>query len=61
MVSVIIRHPKTDHEVGIELRDFRTRKLAQDKNGKPISYEAAGYRVVSHMDGSPVEQPKAST
>lgn len=59
MALVIIRHPKTDHEVGIEHSDFRRRKLAQDKDGNPISYEEAGYRIVSHMDGSPYEQPKS--
>lgn len=61
MAQVIIRHPKTDHEVGIELRDFKHRKLAQDKDGNPVSYEEAGYRIVSHADGSPYEQPKASS
>lgn len=59
MASVIIRHPKTGHEVGVELRDFRTRKLAQDKDGEPQTYEEAGYRIVSMMDGSPYEQPKS--
>ena len=61
MAEVIIRHPKTGHEVGIELSDFRRRKLAQDKDGNPVSYEEAGYRVASYMDGSPYEQPAPKT
>jgi hypothetical protein len=59
--KVIVRHPKTDHEVGIELSDFHHRKLAHDKDGQPASYEEAGYRIVSLMDGSPYQQPKAHT
>jgi len=59
MPLVIIRHPKTGQEFGIESGDFKRRKLAQDKDGNQISYEEAGYRIVSHMDGSPFEQPKA--
>jgi hypothetical protein len=57
MPKIIIRHPRTGHEVGIEAADFRRRKLAQDKNGKPVTYEEAGYRIVSQMDGSPYQQP----
>lgn len=59
MASVIIRHPRTQHEVGIELRDFRTRKLIKDKDGNNTTYEAAGYRIVSLADGSPYQQPKS--
>lgn len=57
MAQIIIRHPKTGHEIGIESGDFKRRKLGEGKDGKPVSYEDAGYRVVSHMDGSPFEQP----
>jgi hypothetical protein len=59
MARVIIRHPRTEHEVGIESGDFRRRKLAQDKDGNPISYEEAGYRIVSYADGQPYQQPAA--
>ena len=59
MASVIIRHPKTGHEVGVELADFHHRKLTKDKDGEPVSYEEAGYKVVSYMDGSEYKAPKA--
>ena len=61
MTQVIIRHPRTDHEVGIDSADFKRRKLAADKDGNPVTYEEAGYRIVSLADGSPYEQPKASS
>ncbi len=57
MASVIIRHPRTGHEVGIESGDFKRRKLIKDKDGEDSTYEAAGYRIVSYADGSPYEQP----
>lgn len=43
MPQVIIRHPKTGAEYGIQLADFRRRE--------------AGFRIVSLADGSPYEQP----
>jgi len=61
MPEVIIRHPKTGHEVGIELRDFKHRKLVKDKDGNDVSYEDAGYRVISYGDGSHYEPPKSSS
>ena len=61
MPKVIIRNPRTDHEVGIDSADFKRRKLAQDKDGNPVTYEEAGYRIISLADGSPYEQPKASS
>ncbi len=57
MARVIIRHPKTGHEVGIDSADFRRRKLVKDKAGNDVTYEEAGYRIVSHMDGTPYQQP----
>lgn len=58
MKRVIIRHPRTGHEYAILPQDFRRRKLAQDKDGKPATYEEVGYRIVSYVSGEPYVQPR---
>lgn len=57
MPQVVIRH-KDGREYGIDSADFKRRKLATDpKTGEPITYEAAGFEIVAHADGSPYEPP----
>jgi hypothetical protein len=57
-VEVIVRHPKTDAEYGIDSADFRRGKHAVDpKTGELVTYEEAGYRIVSQMDGQPYHAP----
>lgn len=55
---VVIRHPRTGQEFAILPRDFRTRRLAVDKDGQPQSYADAGYQILRYEDGQPYQPPK---
>lgn len=58
MPEIIIRHPKTEAEYGIQSGDFRRGKHYRDpKTGELQTFEAAGFEIVSYMDGSPYEAP----
>jgi len=57
VAEVIIRHPKTGQEYGIQLADFRRRKAFAEDDGTVKTYEEAGFRIVSYADGSPYEPP----
>jgi hypothetical protein len=58
MPEVIIRNDKTGAEYGIQSGDFRRGKhYRNDKTGEMQTFEDAGFKIVSHMDGSPYEAP----
>jgi hypothetical protein len=57
MPEVIIRHPKTGQEYGIDSADFRRGKHFQKLDGTRVTYEEAGFRIVSQADGSPYTGP----
>lgn len=57
MPQVIIRHPKSGREYGIDSADFRRRKAFADDDGSIKSYADAGFRIVSLADGSPYTGP----
>jgi hypothetical protein len=56
-MQVIIRNPKTEVEYEIDSADFRRGKHFQKLDGTRVTYEEAGFRIVSLADGSPYEQP----
>lgn len=60
MPEVIIRHPKTGREYGIQSADFKRRKAFAEPDGSLKTYEEAGFRIVSLADGQPYEQPKSA-
>lgn len=59
MPEVIIRHPRTGEEYGIQSGDFRRGKHYRNAKGESQTYEEAGFRIVSLADGQPYEQPRA--
>jgi hypothetical protein len=54
---VIIRHPKTEREYAILPADFRRRRAFAEPDGSVVTYEQAGFRIVSYEDGSPYQPP----
>lgn len=58
MPQVIIRHPKTGAEYGIQLADFRRRKTFAEDDGTVKTYADAGFRIISLADGSPYTAPE---
>ena len=57
--NVIIRHPKTGQECGVSRADFKRRKLFLDpKDSTMKTYEAAGFEIVSNIDGSEIDEPE---
>lgn len=56
-MQVIIRHPKTGAEYEIDSADFRRGKHYQQPGGEMVTYESAGFRIVSLPDGQPYEGP----
>jgi hypothetical protein len=57
MARVIITRKDGGVEFGIELKDFRTRKLFKKEDGTMTTYADAGFRIVSYADGQPYQQP----
>lgn len=58
MPEVIIRHPRTGHEYGIDSSSFRHgRHFPNPKTGELESYADAGFRIVSLADGQPYTGP----
>lgn len=58
MANVIVRHPKTGAEYGIERADFKRRKLFFDPvKQELVSYADAGFEIVTNIDGTELEQP----
>lgn len=61
MPEVIIRHPRTGEEYGIDSADFRRGKhyhRVVDGQVQPgQSYADAGFRIVSLADGQPYTGP----
>jgi hypothetical protein len=56
--QVLIRHPKTGEEYGIDSSDFRRGHHYEDpKSGDRVSYADAGFRIVSLADGSEYTGP----
>jgi hypothetical protein len=59
MAHVIVRHPKTGMEYGIERADFKRRKLYFDPVKQELmTYEAAGFEIVTNIDGTELDEPK---
>jgi hypothetical protein len=57
-MQVIIRHPKTGQEYGIDSADFRRGKHYQSQpDGEMQTYAEAGFRIVSLADGQPYDGP----
>jgi len=57
MPEVIIRH-KDGHEYGINSADFRRGKHYRDpKTGEMVTFEDAGFEIVSLADGSEYTPP----
>lgn len=59
MPQVIIRRGDDGMELGIDSADFRRGKHFEKTDGTRVTYEEAGFRIVSHQDGRPFEQPKS--
>lgn len=57
MPEVIIRHPRSGQEYGIQSGDFRSGKHFLNDQGERQTYADAGFRIVSLADGSPYEGP----
>lgn len=58
MAEVIIEHPKTGESYAIQMSDFRRGKHYRDpKSGDMVTYEDAGFRVISMGDGSEYHPP----
>ena len=57
MPAVVIRHPRTGEEYGIDSADFRRGKHYQQANGERLTYADAGFRIVSLADGQPYAGP----
>lgn len=57
MPEVIIRHPRTGAEYGIQSGDFKRGKHFLNDKGEYVTFEDAGFRIVSLADGSPYEAP----
>lgn len=57
MAEVIIRHPRSGEEYGIDSADFRSGKHYQQPDGERVSYVDAGFRVVSNIDGTEYRGP----
>lgn len=61
MPEVIITHPKTGESYGIQSGDFRRGKHYRTPDGEMVTYEEAGFKIVSQMDGSPYEPPATAS
>ena len=59
MVEVIIRRERDGREYAIQSYDFRRGKHYQQPDGTWVTFEEAGFRIVSLADGQPYEQPRA--
>lgn len=57
MPEVIIRHPRSGEEYGIDSADFRRGHHYQKSDGSRVSYADAGFRIVSLADGQPYTGP----
>jgi hypothetical protein len=55
--EVIITHPKTGESYGIQSYDFRRGKHYQQPDGEMVSFEEAGFEIVSLGDGSTYTPP----
>lgn len=58
-MEVIIRHPRNGQEYGIQSADFKRGKHYLDDKGHYVTFEEAGFRIVSLANGQPYEQPHA--
>lgn len=56
-MEVIVRHPRSGQEYGIQAADFRRGKHYRQVDGTMVSYADAGFRIVSLGDGQPYEGP----
>ena len=57
MAQVVIRNSKTGEEYEIAYADFRRGHHYAKPDGERVSFEAAGFRVVSYADGSEYSAP----
>jgi len=58
MPEVIIENSKTGEQYAIDSSDYRRGKHYQDpKTGEMVSYEDAGFKIVSKGDGQPYTPP----
>lgn len=56
-MQVVIRHPRTGAEYEIDSADFRRGKHYQKPDGEHVTFEEAGFRIVSLADGQPYTGP----
>lgn len=57
MPEVIIRNSRTGEEYGIDSAKFRHGRHYQKASGERVSYEEAGFRIVSLANGQPYTGP----
>lgn len=57
MPEVIIRHPRTGEEYGIDSADFRRGKHYRRPGQPDRTFADAGFRIVSLADGQPYTGP----
>lgn len=57
MPEVIIRHPRTQEEYGIDSAKFRHGKHYRRPGKEDQTYADAGFRIVSLADGQPYTGP----
>jgi hypothetical protein len=58
MPEVIIRHPRSGAEYGIDSADFRRGKHYLDPaTGELVTFADAGFRIVSLPNGEPYHPP----
>lgn len=58
MADIIIEHPKTGEQYGIDSSDYRRGKHYKDpKTGEMQTYEEAGFKIVSMGDGTEYHAP----
>jgi hypothetical protein len=55
--QVIIRNDKTGAEYEIDSANFRRGKHYQQPDGEMVSFEEAGFRIVSLPNGEPYDGP----
>ena len=60
MAEVIIENPKTGESYAVQTADFRRGKHYRNKHGEYETYEEAGFRIVSHGDGTEYHEPAAA-
>lgn len=59
MPEVIISNSRTGEEYAIQSGDFRRGKHYKNAKGEMVTFEEAGFRIVSLGDGQPYEAPKS--